>query len=506
MKKLLLHIILVFFITKAAICQTVFQETINGAGIACINQTFDGGFVAGGGTIAKIDINGNIQWGKKYLVNQITANIYSVIQAQDGGYAAVGVYDSTSNTSSYFILKTDVNGNVVWSKTIYNNPMFTNSLVIRQTTDKGYAIVGGTFLGQAGSLQVIKTDSLGNMLWDKVYSQPSTDDLFLGSFIQTNDGGYMMSTDVETQNYTAILKLDNQGNIKWTKMFPNLYGGSYGENIIQTKDKGYVLSNGTLIKLDSLGNIIWEKMFVELPNHFPIYISTGSSAGLNNSGLVYTQDGGFALFGGYKILVRTDSLGVPQWAKTYKKARQFFTAAEIQGNESGSSGFIASANLYNYTTNNYQEVIVKTDANGNSGCDSNITVIDSLITPSSTTTLVINVTSGGSLSNISAVASSVNVTDSVLCSATVGIIEIKKTNDKISIYPNPASTLITIELKTKNITQASIAIYNMLGECVYKQTTSSTNSQINIADLNAGIYTIEITNANQNIVKRFVKQ
>jgi len=41
---------------------------------------------------------------------------------------------------------------------------------------------------------------------------------------------------------------------------------------------------------------------------------------------------------------------------------------------------------------------------------------------------------------------------------------------------------------------------------VYKQTTSSTNSQINIADLNAGIYTIEITNANQNIVKRFVKQ
>ena len=496
MNRLFVYIILAFFFAKAGISQTIFQETIKGAGIGCINQTFDGGFVASGGTISKIDVNGNAQWAKKYLVNNIMGNIYSVIQIQDSGYAAVGVYDSTSNTSSLFILKTDVNGNVQWSKTIYNNPVFTNTILIRQTIDKGYVIAGGTFSNQTGSLQVIKTDSSGNMLWDKLYSQPSTEDLLLGSFIQTKDGGFMMSTLVETQGQTALLKLDSQGNIEWAKMFSDIYGSGY---VLQTKDKGYILASSILAKLDSLGNVVWEKMFVELPNHSYIYIANSVVEGSNNGRLIYTHDGGFALLGGNKILVKTDSVGVPQWAKTYKKLYQTFTVIEIQSNESGSTGFIVSADLYNYTTSNYQEVIVKTDVNGSAACDSNIIVIDSLLTPSSTTTLVINVTSGGSLSNITTTTSSVNVTDSVLCSATVGINELKKQNEEISIYPNPSTGIIQIS-NTSNINELRVS--DMLGQTVYEAKPNATNTMLQLD--NAGIYFVSITSGAATSTKKVV--
>jgi len=44
--------------------------------------------------------------------------------------------------------------------------------------------------------------------------------------------------------------------------------------------------------------------------------------------------GALPFLGGYKMLIKTDSLGVSQWAKTYKKLDQFYTAIEIQDNES----------------------------------------------------------------------------------------------------------------------------------------------------------------------------
>jgi hypothetical protein len=52
----------------------------------------------------------------------------------------------------------------------------------------------------------------------------------------------------------------------------------------------------------------------------------------------------------------------------------------------------------------------------------------------------------------------------------------------------------------------NMAIYNMLGECVYKQTAASSACEIDLAKLNAGVYTLEITNANQKAVMQLIKQ
>lgn len=62
---------------------------------------------------------------------------------------------------------------------------------------------------------------------------------------------------------------------------------------------------------------------------------------------------------------------------------------------------------------------------------------------------------------------------------------------KFSVYPNPATDIITVQSEAK-IT--NISIYNILGKMVYNQTTSLTS--INTSKLNAGIYILKVNTVN----------
>ena len=75
---------------------------------------------------------------------------------------------------------------------------------------------------------------------------------------------------------------------------------------------------------------------------------------------------------------------------------------------------------------------------------------------------------------------------------------------EITIYPNPAQQIINVEFKTKNNTQTTIEIFNIIGECVHRQIATSSNCQINVVDLNEGVYNICITNSVGTINKKLL--
>ena len=82
-------------------------------------------------------------------------------------------------------------------------------------------------------------------------------------------------------------------------------------------------------------------------------------------------------------------------------------------------------------------------------------------------------------------------------------------NDKqqtISIYPNPAHSLITINcsLSTGNATAVITDVY---GKQVFKQTINNQNSIINVEGLVSGTYFVEITTKDgRRAVEKFVKK
>ncbi len=75
-------------------------------------------------------------------------------------------------------------------------------------------------------------------------------------------------------------------------------------------------------------------------------------------------------------------------------------------------------------------------------------------------------------------------------------------SNAISIYPNPASTVLNLNLGNLNGKTATISVVNALGQVVKNVPAAA---QLNVANLPAGVYTLKVAAANGTAVKRFVK-
>ncbi|MBL0019955.1 MAG: T9SS type A sorting domain-containing protein [Bacteroidia bacterium] len=84
-----------------------------------------------------------------------------------------------------------------------------------------------------------------------------------------------------------------------------------------------------------------------------------------------------------------------------------------------------------------------------------------------------------------------------------GIQDIEFLNFKI--FPNPASSYLTVDLPT-NIHDATVNIYNMLGQQQIRATTSKQQTNIDLAALTNGVYVVEVSSRNKIGRQRFVKQ
>lgn len=75
-------------------------------------------------------------------------------------------------------------------------------------------------------------------------------------------------------------------------------------------------------------------------------------------------------------------------------------------------------------------------------------------------------------------------------------------SNTVSIYPNPATTEVTIQLE-ENIINGRIEIYNWYGQLL-KTTTIDTTQTIDIEDLATGIYTIRIQNKREQWTEQLI--
>lgn len=186
----------------------------------------------------------------------------------------------------------------VWSKT-YPLSMDNFGQFVIPTNDKGFIAVGATQVPNDTTykVQLIKTDSLGNLQWQKVVNQgliysrirrpngTGCTDLINSKLIQinkiwqTSDGGYYMEyatneppADCSTGNGdgAVVVRLDANGNYLWHKAslsttserkYHNIYPAENGNLLVLLTSTSINTSCTTnaykVMKFSSLGDTLW---------------------------------------------------------------------------------------------------------------------------------------------------------------------------------------------------------------------------------------------------------
>jgi len=296
---------------------------------------------------------------------------YSVQQTSDGGYIIAGYTASFgAGWTDVYLIKTDANGNTVWTKT-FGGSGEEMGYSAQQTTDGGYIIVGYTSSFGAGGddVYLIKTDENGNQVWTKTFGGTGNDCGY--SVQQTSDGGFIIAgrTNIlhTASSYIYLIKTDANGDTSWTKTFSGTYDNGY--SVEQISDGGYIILGTTslfgysesdvyLIKTDSNGNTIWAKTFGGTYSDDCYSVQQTSDNGFIIAGQTYSYGAGRSDV----YLIKTDENGNQIWTKTFG-GTNYDCGYSVQQTSDG--GYIIAGYTYSYGTGDADVYLIKTDANGN---------------------------------------------------------------------------------------------------------------------------------------------
>jgi hypothetical protein len=299
---------------------------------------------------------------------------HSVEQTSDGGFIITGYTRSfgTASGRNVWLIKTDAFGNEQWNNTFGGNGD-DEGYCVKQTTDGGYIIAGLTNSFGAGlkDFYLVKTDSLGSLLWQRTFGGANDDEAY--SILQTNDGGYIAAGVTSSFSNGGrdvfLVKTNASGNFMWQKNLGGLSSDGAWD-IQHTSDGGFIiagwtfshgpgfLGNAWLLKTDSLGNEQWNKAFggTEVDRAYSVQQTTDGGYILTG----YTDSFGAGLYD--MLLIKTDNTGNQQWMKTFGGTGRDY-GHSVQQTMDG--GFIAAGYTLSFGAGGDDMYVVKTDANGN---------------------------------------------------------------------------------------------------------------------------------------------
>jgi hypothetical protein len=471
--------------------------------------------------------------------------------------------------ADYWITKTTTQGVKLWDKRFGGDAMESLAKVLA-TPDGGYLLCGDSYSGVGydksedsrgeSDYWVVKVNTQGIKQWDKRYGSSSYDQL--KSAIITPDGGCLLVGTTfgksPSGDRTAMLaggpgiwvvKLDAAGNKQWDKAFGSP-GASYAVDIVSLAGGGYALGgviSGTggdvtatpydnaatdywVVGLDAAGTKQWDRLY-------------GGSYYDRLDAMLATADGGL-LLGGVSMspvsgdktqydvqkdwwMIKVDAQGTKQWDQIYGPPRpsnsttlsnHLVTMQQTsQGGYllAGYSGWYGPASdpddvPYRYWLINATPTGAVRSQQILSGNGDNVAA--GLVQQGTTLWLV-----GSSASDMGGSRTAANrgssdfwavKYDATILAATPG----KKLEGGLTLFPNPVRmdklTIGLTGLKTRSAME--VQIMNGLGQLVKNKSlnfsTVSTEYELPVGDLPAGVYTLRLQTADGALTKQFVKE
>lgn len=143
----------------------------------------------------------------------------------DGDIVVCGYGDGPNGGTDFFLLRTDADGNQRWLK-YFGGAGNETTWAFDKTDDGGFVIGGYTNSFGAGGndFYIVKTDADGNVLWTKTYGGLYNDD---ATHILTVTNGFLVSgiSNSGNDDNAWILRLNENGDSLWS----HNYGGIGGD-------------------------------------------------------------------------------------------------------------------------------------------------------------------------------------------------------------------------------------------------------------------------------------
>ncbi|MEZ4884226.1 MAG: T9SS type A sorting domain-containing protein [Chitinophagales bacterium] len=322
--------------------ETVWQESYGKIGNADFDQAYgvlqtaDSGYLIAGHSdsfnergdldmyLIKLNEGGEVTWTKTLDFFNGRDVCYNVVPANGLGYALYGSSENEEGLSISQLTRIDEDGNVMWTHRFENLlPVFTKG--ISALADGGFVICGRL---SAGGVYYAKLNSDGDIVWENSY---------VGNVAYnikpTSDGGYVLAgrgnflQDSETNAFYTplqVVKTDENGEVVWEYIAGsglNLLSRAF--DVIETISGGFVLigartgessddSNLLIAKLSDTGSLIWEKELLLNDYSFNNYVVQQTS----DNGLMFVGnvgDSGDPSRRGF--LLKTDGIGNQKWIR-----------------------------------------------------------------------------------------------------------------------------------------------------------------------------------------------
>ena len=487
--------------------------------------------------IQKLDADRNLVWAVS-LGSTGVDDVYEVTTDQEDNIYIAGnflgsidadpsaeeyILNSNSGNSDGLLLKLDKDGNFLWA-TSYGPGGWNRAYTVLVNDANEVYVVGG-FSGQVdfdagpdfyivnaqGTYDgfITKLDEDGNFLWMKdIGGVPNGIIEFWSSALDPDGniistGGFAGTIDFDPgpgNEYLTVVgehdifahKLDPDGNLLWAKSFgSNLI--DYGNHIIADKDGDIILtgrfsetcdfdpsevvdnytSNGLydafVVKLNPNGDRIWVKTLGGIRDELCYSILADDAKNLYFTGFFghvvdFDQDGdGFSL--GTAGMDDTDT---------------YFYKIDKDANFIWAKSFGGTANDY--------------------GHGSTFDVFGNILLTGSFEEVADVHPEPGELFQLTPVGNTDNYIIKLSPAPTSTSSEYLKNN--VSIYPNPISDVINIDLG--NLKNSTVSIYNVVGQSIYHSIKVNHNLQIQLNEP-SGIYFVAIKNEHDQFTTKIIK-
>jgi hypothetical protein len=488
--------------------------------------------------ISKLDASGNFLWAKQIggatdeiafgIAVDAAGNVYSTgwFDGTTDFDPGVTTYTLAASLRDQFILKLDPSGNFIWAK-----QLGAATASVQPTSmaldNAGNVYTCGNFYGTAdfdpgiatytlisngtSDVFISKIDATGNFVWANSFGSVGNDfvrSLALDPFgtiytIGTFDANIDFDPSINTYTLDPIggtdmfvSVIDGSGNFIFAKQFGDITGSVFPQSIaIDSQNNIYASGffGGTfdfdpsvtvaaylnavgnsdvfILKLNPGGQYIWANSIggangscfapsIKADALFNVYIAGyytaltdfDPGAATNNISVSGTHDA---------YLLKLDPLGNFTWVKRF-----------------GGNGLdVGIALTLDQASNIYLVGWYEQSA------DFDPTVGISTLTSAGNTDVFI-----------------------VKLNQSLTTLNENKLTTALSIFPNPASNVLNINSDVIFNDLLKIEIYNSLGQLILKDQITSQKLSINIADLSAGIYILNVMNNKETFSKKIVKQ